>query len=133
MSRMISDRADPSPLLYVDESKWTASRFKDEFFICLTKIGNKKYYEQAKGLIYRIPLTEQNPKSEKEAVLFIINFNDLSSRVQNEFLEYCELYPIGNVTLLLKEIVIRLFENLDFNYAHMSVMRKLRVKMEGVK
>lgn len=79
--------------------------------------------------MYRIPLTEQNPKSEKEAVCFTLKFNDLSSRVQGEFLKYCRLYPSGYVTLLLKEIVMRLFENLDYNYAHMSVIKKLRVKV----
>lgn len=129
MSRLIFDRKDLTPLAYADDHEWTTDRLKDEFFLSLTKNG---YYLQAKNLIYRIPLTEQNPKSEKEVVTFIINFKDLSSRVQNEFLEYSKLYPCGNIILLLKEIVIRLFENLDYNYTHMSVMKKLRVKLNGL-
>ena len=130
MSRLIFDRKDNGPLQYVDDNEWTTDRFKDELFLSLTR--NTRYYLQAKNLMYRIPLTAQNPKSEKEALPFTINFNDLSSRVQDKFIEYCQLYPSGNVTVLLKEIVIRLFENLDFEYAHMSVMKKLRVKIDGI-
>jgi hypothetical protein len=147
MSRLIFDKKDASALVYLnDDNEWTTARFEDEFFLDLTRvrceikilgddgvtsnvIHYKKYYRQAISKIYRIPLTEQIPKSEKEELAFVINFNDLSSRVQKEFLVYCKLFPSGNVTLLLKKIVIRLFENLDYNYAHMSVMRKLRVKV----
>jgi len=126
MSRLIFDKNDRCPLVYVDDHEWTTSRFKDEFLLCLTKNG---YYQQAKNTIYNIPLTEQNPKSINESGPFIINFRDLSCRVQTEFLEYCKVYGSGNVQLLLKEVVIRLFENLDYNYAHMSVMKKLRVQV----
>jgi len=127
MSRLIFDKKDRHALVYVDDHEWTTGRLKDEFFLCLAK--NASYYLQARDTMYRIPLTEQNPISENEAVPFVINFNDLSSRVHGEFLEYCKLFPSGNVTLLLKEVVIKLFENLDYNYAHMSVMKKLRVKV----
>jgi hypothetical protein len=53
-----------------DQNKehWTTSRFKDKFFECLTKVEDKKYYEQAKELIYRIPLTEQHPETKEEAL-----------------------------------------------------------------
>lgn len=127
MSRLIFDKKDCRALAYVDDHEWTTCRVKDEFFLCLAK--NARYYLEAKDLMYRIPLTEQNPATESEGLPFVINFNDLSSRVQNEFLKYCELFPSGNITLLLKEVVIKLFENLDYNYAHMSVMKKLRVKV----
>jgi len=149
MSRLIFDKKENHGLDYVYDSnnEWTTGRLKDEFFIDLTKArgeikticcdhgvtGNvihyKKYYRQAISKLYIIPLTANNPKSEEEALAFVINFNDLSARVQKEFLEYCKQVPRGNVTLLLKEVVIRLFENLDYNYAHMSIMKKLRVKV----
>lgn len=132
MSRLVFDKKDFGPLMYVDENEWTTGRFKDEAFLSLVKTPDRKYYEQAKALMYRIPLTKQNPKSEDEAIPFVIDFNDLSSRVQGEFLEYCRLYSDTKVRILLKEIVIRLFENLDWNYAHMSVMKKLRVKINGI-
>lgn len=129
MTRLIFDKKSPGPLQFVDEFYWTTDRLKDEFFLCLVKAHDKKYYKQAEALMFRIPLTEQYPKSEKEAVAFVINFSDLSSRVQKEFLEYCKLFTKANAILLLKGVVIRLFENLDYNYAHMSVIKKLRVKV----
>jgi hypothetical protein len=134
----------------IEAEYWTTSKLEDEFFLDLAKarceikifyeddaisgrtFHYRKYYRQALQKMYRIPLTEQNPKSEKEAVAFTIDFKDLSSRVQSEFLEYCKLYSNTNVTLFLKEIVMRLFENIDYRYAHMSVMKKLRVKLNGI-
>jgi hypothetical protein len=119
-----------------EEEFWTNSKFQDEFFLDLTRPrreikiidGNvKKYYYQAFLKMYRIPLTEQHPESKEEAVPFVIEFKDLSSRVQAEFKEYCEHYNKRQIALFLKEVVIRLFENLDYDYAHMSVMKKLRV------
>ena len=134
---------------YLDDSEWTSGKFKDAFFLDLTRaegeikkiddngvarnnIHYKKYYRQAKSKMYRIPLTKQNPNSEQTGTVFVIDFKDLSSRVQCEFLDYCRLYSKSNVTLLLKEIVMRLFENLDYNYAHMSIMKKLRVKISEI-
>jgi hypothetical protein len=134
--------------IVVDEEGefWTNVKLQDEFFLDLTKprreikiidgtgvtnksIHFKKYYYQAFLQMYRIPLTEQHPKSVKEAVPFVIDFKDLSPKVQSEFIEYCKVYDKRQVTLLLKQVVIRLFENLDYDYAHMSVMRKLRVSV----
>jgi hypothetical protein len=129
MSRLIFDKNDGRPLDFVDDHEWTTGRVKDEFFLCLVKAPNNEYYEQAKSLMYRIPLTAQLPESEEEGAPFIINFSHLSSRVQSEFKEYCSLYNKKRVGLFLKQVVIRLFESLDYEYAHMSVMRKLRVKV----
>jgi len=123
MSRLIFDKKNTRP----DEEEWTTGRVKDEFFLCLVKAPNGKYYEQAKSIMYKIPLTAQFPTCEDEAEPFIINFSDLSSKVQSEFKEYCNLNNKKRVGLFLKEIVIRLFENLDYEYAHMSVMKKLHI------
>jgi hypothetical protein len=106
---------------------WTTSRLADEFFLCLCL--NKKYYEQAKNLMFKIPLTEQFPKREEEGLPFVIDFKDLSPKVQDEFTQYCTLYNKKQVTVFLKQIVIRLFQNLNFAYAHMSVMKKLCVEL----
>ena len=130
MSRLIFDKKDRGPLMYVDESEWTTGRLKDEFFLCLVKVPDNKYYEQAKTLMYRIPLTAQYPQNEQEAVPFVINFSDLSSRVQSEFKQYCTVHKKNQVGIFLKEVLIRVFENLDYEYAHMSVMRKVRIKLE---
>ena len=145
MSRLAFDKKDQHP----DDDEWTTARFEDECFLDLARVRNeikvlgddgvtgkkihyKKYYRQAISKMYRIPLTEQNSKREDESVPFVIDFKDLSSRVQSEFLELCRDYSKPRVTLLLKEIVTRIFENIDFNYAQMSVMKKLRVKINGI-
>jgi hypothetical protein len=137
----------PEPLTQTQQKEyWTTSYFQDRFFLDLTKATNeikiirgnglteivihyRKYYRQAISKMYRIPLSEQHPTSKDEAVIFKILFSDLSARVQEEFLDYCKLYDKKRVTIFLKQIVIRLFENLDFDYAHSSVMKKLRVSV----
>jgi len=123
-----------------DKEEWSNGYFKDQFFLCLIKtksdtnngvfLSDRKYYKQAIDLMYRIPLTEQYPKSKEEAVPFVINLSDLSPRVKTELKHYCKLYNKRQVTLLLKEVVMRLFENIDYEYAHLSVMRKLRVVLK---
>ena len=136
MSRLIFDKKkdrgedeDEANVQQEEEEgeEWTTGRLKDEFFLCLVKAPDNTYYDQAKDLMFRIPLTRQVPKTTEEALPFIINFSDLSSAVKSEFREYCTLYNKKHVGLFLKEIVIRLFENLDYEYAHMSVMKKLRI------
>ena len=137
----------PKPQTQTQQKElWTNSCFQNEFFLDLAKatheikiignngltgrkIGYRKYYRQAICKMYRIPLTEQHPASKEEAVIFKIDFSDLTTRVQEEYLDYCKLYDKKHVTILLKQVVIRLFENLDFDYAHMSVMKKLRVSV----
>jgi hypothetical protein len=129
LTGLIFDTKNPSPLQFVDESYWTTDRIKNELFLCLVKAPGKKYYKQAEQMMFRIPLTEQYPASDAEAVPFIIDFSDLSSKVQKEFIEYAKINNKRRITIFLKQVVIRLFENLDYNYAHMSVMRKMRVKV----
>ena len=62
MSKLIFDRKD-----YTKDDEWTTGRLKDEFFLDLVKSENC-YYNQAKNTIYKIPLTEQNPKTELEGL-----------------------------------------------------------------
>lgn len=126
---------------------WTAAYLGEQFFLNLTSIRceikilddngvtnkvihYKKYYRQACAKMYRIPLTEQQPKSKQESVVFKIKFSDLSSTIQEQFMDYCRLYDKRYVSIFLKQVVLRLFENLDYDYAHLSVMKKLRVCIE---
>jgi hypothetical protein len=139
VTQLIFDKTDD------DQDQWTDERLKYEFFLDLTKtrceikdldlglgveriVHYKKYYKQSRDLMFRIPLTEQYP-TEEETVPFVIDWSDLSPKVQGEFSEYCKLHSKQRVRLFLKEVVIRLFENLDYSYAHMSVMKKLRVRL----
>ncbi len=108
------------------QDSWTTERFKEEFFLDLIRVrinGVRKYYEQAKEKIYWIPVSQP-------PIPFIINFSDLSSIVQRQFLNYCKENNERNVTILLKEIAGRFFENLDEVYYHRSIMRKLQVRLE---
>ena len=111
-----------------NDHEWTTDRLIDELFLCLVT-DKKKSYGQAKDLMFRIPCTEQNPNASDEALEFVLNFNDLSPRVQKEFQAYCDANDRLRVKLLLKEVVMRIFENLDYDYAHERVMKKLRVKV----
>ena len=122
MTQIIFDKTDDDQ----DQDEWTTARLADEFFLCLCY---EKYYKQAEDLIFRIPLTEQYPPKEEEAVPFVIDYPDLSPKVQKEFTEYCKHYSKEQIRIFLKQIVIRLFENLDYSYAHKSVMKKLRVRL----
>lgn len=125
---------------------WTSSYLQDRLFLDLTRVRGqikifndnavtdnvihyKKYYRQACAKMYRIPLTEQHPKSKNEAVFFKIRISDLSPAVREQFMDYCRLYNKRRVTVLLKQVVIKIFENLDYDYAHLSVMKKLRVSV----
>ncbi len=126
MTQLIFDKDREFPRNENDH-EWTTVRLADEFFLRLCLY--KKYYKQAKALMFRIPFTGQYPKTEEEAVPFVIDFKDLSTKVQDEFSEYCKLYSKQQIRIFLKEVVIRLFENLDYSYAHMSIMKKLRVRL----
>ena len=125
---------------------WSTEYLQDQFFLDLIKakseikilgrcgvtnkiIHYKRYYRQAICKMNRIPLTNQFPKTKEEAVIFKIKFSDLSPRVQDEFIDYCRLYEKRQVSVFLKQVVIRLFENLDYDYAHKSVMRNLRISI----
>ncbi len=122
MTQLIWDAENLYPRNEYDH-QWTNNRLGDEFFLCLCL--DKKYYQQARELMFKIPLTEQSPKTDKEALPFKINFSDLSPKLQDEFREYCKQYNKRHITIFLKQVVIRLFQNLDFAYAHISVMKKL--------
>ncbi|MGH9889881.1 MAG: hypothetical protein ACRD4Z_00575 [Nitrososphaeraceae archaeon] len=109
-----------------NDDDWTTARLADEFFLCLCC---EKHYNQAKDLMFRIPLTEQYPTEEGVLLPFVIDWSDLSPKIQAEFSEYCKHYSKVRIRIFLKQAVIRLFENLDYSHAHMSVMKKLRVRL----
>jgi hypothetical protein len=117
---------------------WTTERLKEELFLCLatvTEIVNstdlhsfgkhitvKKYYRQARDIMYFIPVFRPTP-------VFVIKFSDLSPKLQMEFTDFCKANNQTTITLFLKEIAGRFFENLDYAYYHGSVMKCLRVRL----
>jgi hypothetical protein len=129
MTFVIFDKSKYSP-----KDIWTTERLKEESFLCLAnvkeKIYNKegkavtvrRYYSQARRKMYRIPVARPCP-------CFVIHFSDLSSRIQEDFTEYCSDNNERNVILFLKDVAGRFFENLDSAYYHGSIMKCLRVRL----
>ncbi len=131
MTLLSFDKKEDSP-----EDTWTTERLKEEFFLCLANIKEKiyneegksvtvrKYYAQARYKMYLIPVGSPSPFST-----FVIHFSDLTPRIQEDFTEYCKDIKERNLTIFLKEVVGRFFENLDFEYYHGSIMKYLRVRL----
>jgi hypothetical protein len=82
----------------------------------------KKYYQQAKTLGKWIPISKLAPE-------FVINVRDLSPKVIEE-LEARIDDDLSTFTYMLKQAVGRIFENIGHTYYHLSIARKLRVRME---
>jgi hypothetical protein len=81
----------------------------------------RKYYQHAKDLARWIPIARPVPE-------FIINAKDLSPEVIKEL--ESRLDDIPTLTFILKQAVGRIFENLGHAYFHLSIARKLRVRIE---
>jgi hypothetical protein len=78
--------------------------------------GSRPYYEQARYLIYRIPVHRPIPP-------FKISWSHLSQRMQKE------LESLDKVTLrfVLRQGVGRIFEDIKSSYYHTSVSKLLEV------
>jgi hypothetical protein len=98
------------------DGPWSLERLKDELTYRLEFFDH--YYAQARGLMYKIPVYEPAPA-------FIITLSDLTERIR------AELEASKRITRLevLREAVGRLFENIDYNYFHLSVKKRLIVEL----
>ena len=107
---------------YLQREPWTTEHVNDELHYHLErfkdKSNNRKYEEQARRLIYRIPIYRPTPT-------FIVNKIDLSPRLILELLAYTEVAR----TEILKNAVGRIFENIDERYYIQSVKRLLSVEL----
>jgi hypothetical protein len=117
-----------------EEEKWTIERIVDELLInlaCTTEIitieensrliSVKKYYRQARELMKWIPIARPSPE-------FIINICDLTPKVRKE-IESISAYH-DTIQYVITQAVGNIFENLDFEYYHLSIARNLRVRFE---
>jgi hypothetical protein len=116
------------------KEEWTIEYLVDQLFLNLVKIKGtitdskgktmhvRKYYRQAQQLMRWIPLAMQ-PSNE-----FVIFDNDLSPRIRKD-IESIISTPT-TLHYVLTQAVGRIFENLDFEYYHLSVARNLRVRIE---
>jgi hypothetical protein len=128
MSNQIYDR-EPTR----NDDKWTTDRLIEELSLNLDtakeiiyikdgkRITIHKYYHQAREKIYHIPLY-------RNLIPFVIHLSDLTEKVRKELIDYYNDAGERGLTMLLKLAVCRIFENLDPEYTHMSVMKNLRVR-----
>lgn len=116
-----------------DDNLWTAGRLADELFLNLASIKVKiynnegipvtvhKYYHQVREKIYHIPLYGN-------LVPFVIHLSDLTEKIRKELIDYYNDAGERGFTMLLKLAACRIFENLDPEYTHVSVMKNLKVR-----
>jgi hypothetical protein len=116
---------------------WTIECLIDQIFLnlCGTRqtiindngrsVTIRKYYAQARELMKWIPIARL-PSNE-----FVINISDIKPEIREE-IESIVNIANSHKTLqyVLTQAVGRIFENLDFEYYHLSVARNLRVRIE---
>jgi hypothetical protein len=122
----------------VDEKAFfTIEALVDELFLCLAKtqevVTNKenddkrvtvrKYYRQARDLMMLIPIAKPIPP-------FMIYISDLTLNVKAELDELALSSSPDDVSYILRQAAGRIFENLDFNYYHLSIARSLKVRLQ---
>jgi hypothetical protein len=115
------------------EPEWTVESLVDELFLNLadTKaivtndkgrtITIRKYYSQARQLIRWIPVARL-PSNE-----FVINICDLTPQVIRKIESVID--SPRTLQYILTQALGRIFENLEFQYYHISIAKNLRVKM----
>lgn len=114
---------------------WTIEHSVDELFLDLVKIKEnisndngkvipvRKYYRQARQLMFWIPVARQPSNA------FVICVSDLSPRIKKDIES---MIPTPTILRhVLTQAVGRIFENLDLEYYHLSVARNLRVRIEA--
>ena len=118
-----------------DEQKeyWTIECLVDQLFLnlCSSKqtiindnggaITISKYYSQAHRLMKWIPIARPAPE-------FVINISDLEPQVRKEIESIID--SPTTLQYVLTQAVGRIFENIDFDYYHLSIARNLKVKFE---
>jgi hypothetical protein len=135
MSKLIFDSKDDSL-----DDRWTTGRIIDELFLNLVSIKEKihtvnndnknvtvtvhKYYNQAREKMFRIPLYK-----DKTNMAFIIHISDLTERVRKELDDYYQEAGQAGLNMVLRLAVMKIFENLYFEYAHLNVMKNMKVRL----
>jgi hypothetical protein len=113
---------------------WTTECLVDQLFLNLCSsrqaivndngriITVRKYYAQARELMKWIPIARL-PSNE-----FVINISDITPAIRKEIESIVNSPKM--LQYILTQAVGRIFENLDFEYYHLSVARNLRVRFE---
>jgi|SRR6476660_3368085 len=114
---------------------WTTEALIDELFLYLAGVKEyvtnkengkqvvvRKYYLQAREIIKWIPIAYPSPA-------YIIYISDLIAQVKSELDEIAVTNP-NALEYILKQAVGRIFENMDFDYYHLSIARNLKVRLQ---
>lgn len=101
------------------EDSWTTDKLEQELYLDLMKVRSgyiqRKYEDQAKDLIHKIPVYRPIPS-------FIISLVDLSDRVKAELRG---LDP-QSLNYVMKEGIGKIFENVDERYFLLNVKKLLK-------
>jgi hypothetical protein len=116
-----------------NEPLWSTAKMKDELVtqLALASVCTKndqfgfthvlfKYYERAAFWMYRIPLA-------RTVLFFDIDLDDLSIKLTHELAELKKPDP-RMFWYVVKIAVVHIFENINFEYFHRSVMRDLKIR-----
>lgn len=85
------------------------------------EIHVRKYYRQARELFKWIPIAKPSPA-------FVICISDLTPQLKAQIEQLKTSHD--NLRYVLTQAVGRIFENLDFEYYHLSIARNLHVRFE---
>jgi len=107
---------------FVDELLFDLIRVKETVYNEGKEIHVRKYYKQARDLFKWIPIARPSP-------VFMIYISDLTPELKAQLKELIAKSP-DSLPYILTQAVGRIFENLDFQYYHMSIARNLRVRLE---
>lgn len=108
---------------YNEVSLWTMGYLIDKLYLHLIKFidykGARKYEDQARYLLYRIPIYKPIPE-------FIVHLCDLTVRLKRELASLSE----SSLNTVMKEAVGRLFSNIDERYYLLSVRKLVKWRFE---
>jgi hypothetical protein len=135
MTSLIFDSKDN----WVDDN-WTTGRLIDETSLNLASVKEEivsvndkdklvtvtvhKYYYQAREKMFRIPLYRG-----ETSMSFIIHISDLTDSVRKELDDYYQEAGQPGLNMVLRLAVMKLFENLNFEYTHLNIMKNLKVRL----
>jgi hypothetical protein len=104
----------------VDEMYLQIARTKDLFKHNEKSLTIYKYYNQALRLLNWIPVAKPTP-------VFVVNICDLTPRI------FAELKALKKDTYnyVIKQVIGRIFENIDSKKYHLSIARKLKVRLDA--
>ena len=113
----------------VDSELWSLEYLTDRLFLRLAGVKQpiynekgaitiRKYYRQALSIWWQIPIYRPPPE-------FVINTEDLNGRLVREL----QALTVRSRSLVLRQAVGRIFENIDYSYYHLSIAKFLKVRL----